>query len=287
MSGPSVARGLVSACHPGPTVVVTLMSAALLLGAGSGWAGALLATAAVLTGQLSIGWSNDWLDARRDRSAARWAKPVVSGAVTERLLRSASFAAATACLLLSLATGLRPGAVHVVAVAFAWAYNLRLKDSLWSWLPYAVSFGLLPLFLVMTLPGAPVAAPWAVGCAALLGAGAHVANVLPDLEDDAATGVRGLPHVLGRRVAGIVAPVVLVAGVAVGVLGTLHAPGGLPALGVLGVLGVAAVAAVLAVDAGVVALTRPRSRAPFGLSMAVAALCVVLLVGSGRAILGG
>src|SRR3712207_7375206 len=32
-----------------------------------------------------------------------------------------------------------------------------------------------------------------------LGVGAHLLNVLPDLEDDAATGVRGLPHVLGPR----------------------------------------------------------------------------------------
>ncbi len=260
------------------------MSAALLAGAGATLGRALLAIAAVLTGQLSIGWSNDWIDAGRDRSVGRWGKPVVSGAVSEGLLRSASLAAATVCAVLSFATGLRPGAVHVVAVAVAWAYNLRLMDSVWSWLPYAVSFGLLPAFLVMTLPGAPLPAAWSVGCAALLGAGAHVANVLPDLEDDAATGVRGLPHALGRRRSGVLAPALLVAGVVVGVLGTFHSPGGLPALGVLGV---GAVAVVLAVDAGVVALTRPQSRTPFGLSMTVAGLCVVLLAGSGRAILGG
>ncbi len=279
MSRGTTLRGLVAACHPGPTAVVTSLSAALLAGIGATWARGLLATAAVLAGQLSIGWSNDWIDARRDLSVGRRDKPVVSGAVSAGLLRSASWAAAGACVVLSFATGARPGLVHVVAVGVAWAYNARLKDSAWSWAPYAVSFGLLPVFLVLTLPGEPRAAAWAVGCAGLLGAGAHVANVLPDLEDDAATGVRGLPHRLGRRVSGVLAPVVLLAGVALGVAGTVRAPGGLPP-GV--VLGVGAVAGVLALDAGLVALRRPRSRAPFALSMAVAALCVVLLVGSGQ-----
>ncbi len=283
MRGTVLARGLVAACHPGPTAVVTVISAVLLAGIGTTWSRGLLATAAVLTGQLSIGWSNDWLDAHRDATVRRFDKPVVSGAVTAGMLRSAAWAAAVGCVVLSFATGLRPGLVHVVAVAVAWSYNARLKDSVWSWLPYAVSFGLLPVFLVLTVPGEAPAA-WAVGCAALLGAGAHVANVLPDLDDDAATGVRGLPHRLGRRASGVLAPVLLVGGVAAAVLGTLHAPGGLPALGVLA-LGV--MAAVLAVDAGAVALTRPMSRSPFALSMAVAGLCVVLLVGSGRSLVAG
>ncbi len=279
----STSRGLVAASHPGPTAVVTTLSAVLLAGAGATAGRGLLATGAVLAGQLSIGWSNDWIDARRDASIGRYDKPVVSGDVSVRLLRSAAWAAAAVCAVLSLATGVLPGLVHLVAVASAWAYNVRLKDSVWSWLPYAVSFGLLPAFLTLTLPSRPLPAAWAVGCAALLGVGAHVANVLPDLEADAETGVRGLPHRLGRRASGVVAPVVLVAGVATGVLGTLHAPGGLPELGVLAV---GVVAALLAVDAGLVAFARPRSRTPFALSMAVAALCVLLLVASGPALIG-
>ena len=37
---------------------------------------------------------------------------------------------------------------------------------------------------------------------AALGAAAHLANVAPDLEDDLATGVRGLPHRMGARAVG-------------------------------------------------------------------------------------
>ena len=59
------------------------------------------------------------------------------------VVRRAALAAAAACVVLSLALGWRAGLTHVAAVAVAWAYNARLKSTPWSWLPYAVSFGLL------------------------------------------------------------------------------------------------------------------------------------------------
>jgi len=275
-----VVAALVLASHPGPTVVVTALSAGLLAGAGASVARGALATAAVLAGQLSVGWSNDWVDAGRDATVGRTDKPVVRGVLAAADLRRAALAAAGVCAVLSWSTGAVPGTVHLVAVAAAWAYNLGLKDSAWSWAPYAVAFGLLPVFLVLTLPGRPLVAPWVVVGAALLGVGAHVANVLPDLEDDAATGVHGLPHRLGRTRASLLAPAVLLAAVGVVVLG----PSGPPtALG--SVLG--ALAGVLAVAAGVVALRRVGSRVPFALSMAVAALCVVLLVAAGTDLVAG
>ncbi|NTW41751.1 MAG: hypothetical protein HGA44_18035 [Cellulomonadaceae bacterium] len=86
---------------------------------------------------------------------------------------------------------------------------------------------------------------------------------------------------VGRTRAGVVAPAALVAAVAVAVLAPER--GGVPAAAAA----IGAVAAVLAVLAGVVALTRARSRAPFSLSMAVAALCVVLLVTAGPALVAG
>ena len=273
-------RGLVAATHPGPAAVVTLLSAALALGAGAPAGTALLATAAVLAGQLSIGWSNDWLDARRDLAVARADKPVVQGRVTAATLRRAALLALGACVVLSLTTGAVPGALHLLAVASAWTYNAVAKRTVLSWVPYAVSFGLLPAFLVLALPGSPVPAPWAVAAGALLGVGAHVANVLPDLDDDAATGVRGLPHRLGRGGSSVAAPVVLGAAVLVVVLGP---PGDPTVPGVAG----AGVAVLLAVAAGVVGVVRPRSRLPFTLSMVVAALCVALLVAAGRHLVSG
>ncbi|MFD6448546.1 UbiA family prenyltransferase [Promicromonospora sp. NPDC060204] len=263
-------RGLVLASHPAPAVVVTALAAGLAAALGSPAGVVTLVAVAVGTGQLSVGWSNDWIDAARDLAVHRADKPVVQGLVTAATLRGAAFAALAVCVVASLAAGLVAGAAHLVAVAGAWAYNARLKSTAWSWLPYALSFGLLAVFVVLAAPGPSVPAAWAVLAAALLGVGAHVANTLPDLEDDAATGVRGLPHRLGRRASGVLAPALLTAAVAVVVVGPAGPPA--PAAWAGGVLAV-----VLAAGAGVVAVTRPRSRAPFALSLCVAVVCVVLL----------
>lgn len=263
-------RGLVLASHPAPAAVVTALAAAMAAALGSGPGRTALVALAVGTGQLSVGWSNDWIDAARDRAVGRADKPVVAGLLTAATLRRGALAALVVCAAASLATGLLPGPVHLAAVAGAWAYNARLKSTAWSWAPYAVSFALLLVFVVLAAPGGRAPAPWAAAAAALLGVGAHVANTLPDLDDDAATCVRGLPHRLGRRTAGVLAPAVLLAAVAVVVAGPAGPPGPLA-------LGCGALAAGLAVAAGAVAAARPRSRAPFALGLAVAVVCVVAL----------
>ncbi|WP_246131046.1 UbiA family prenyltransferase [Cellulomonas aerilata] len=265
------ARALAMACHPGPAVAVTLFAAALAAGVGgSPWTTAGVA-AAVLAGQLSVGWSNDWIDAGRDVAVGRTDKPVATGAVPAATVGGAAAVAALACAGLSFALGWRAGLTHVAAVAVAWAYNARLKGSVWSWLPYAVSFSLLACVVTLALPGRSVPPGWAVAAAGLLGVGAHLANVLPDLEDDAATGVRGLPHRLGRTRTSLLAPVVLLVATASVVAG----PPGPPAAGAWAG---GALAAVLALAAVVVALRRTRSRVPFTAAIAVAAVDVVLLV---------
>lgn len=269
-------RGLVVASHVGPTVVVTALGGGLAAGAGGGAGRVALVTAAVLAGQLSVGWSNDWVDAARDRAVRRTGKPVVAGAVTEEQLRTAAFVAAGATTMLSLAAGPVAGGLHVVAVGWAWAYNLRLKRTAWSWLPYAVSFALLPVFCVLAARGAAPPA-WVPLTGALLGLGAHLVNVLPDLDDDAATGVRGLPHRLGRRATGLLAPVLLLAGVVVAAVG--GAASGWR-------VAVVVAAVVLAVAAGALALRASPGRAPFALSMAVAGTCAVVLVGAGERLAG-
>lgn len=273
--GPAAQVGaLVRASHAGPTVVVTGLSTALAVGLSAPGAVVALVLVVVLAGQLSIGWSNDWLDAARDRAVGRSDKPVVAGAVSASTLRTAAVVAVGVSVLASLPAGAAAAGAHAGVVAMGWAYNVRLKSTAASWLPYAVAFALLPAFVVLALPGDARPAPWLLAVGALLGVGAHLANVLPDLEDDAATGVRGLPHRLGRRATGVLAPAVLSVAVVVAVLGPPGPPHALPA-----VIGVVAV--LTGVVGGVVGLRRPRSRLPFTLAMVVALLCVVALVASG------
>lgn len=218
--------GLAGSCHPGPVVAVTALMAALAVTAGQSAARCVLTAAAVLTGQLSVGWCNDAFDARRDIAAGRRGKPVVDGTVGVTEVWVAAYAALALCVPLSLACGLRAGAVHLTGVAAAWAYDLRLKATAWSWAPYAVGFAALPAFVALALPGQPWPAWWVVTAGALLGVGAHLGDVLPDIRGDLATGVRGWPHRLGPDGTRLLLPVPLVAASAVLVLGPAGPPAG-------------------------------------------------------------
>lgn len=267
-----VVRGLALSCHPGPTVAVTALTTALAAGSGTTLRATVAVALAVLAGQLSIGWSNDWIDAARDRTVARPDKPVAIGLVTETQVRHAAVGALIAAGVLSAALGWRVAVVHLLAVVGSgWAYNLRLKGTWWSWAPYVLCFGMLPSVATLALPGHPFAPGWATGAGALLGLGAHLANVLPDLDDDATTGVRGFPHRLGRTRTVLLAPVALLAATVCVVLG----PRGAPA--VVGWMGLG-LAAALAGTAAAVALKTPRSRLPFRLTIGVAVVDVALLI---------
>ncbi|MTB71568.1 hypothetical protein GGG17_06200 [Arsenicicoccus sp. MKL-02] len=193
----SVLRLLAATCHPGPTVVVTGLATALAAGCGLPRRRVLLVGATVLSGQLTIGWGNDLVDAGRDRVAGRVDKPLASDPAAARVVRRALGVATGACLLLSGRCGGAAGVVHVVlVVGSGWAYNAGLKRSTASILPYAVAFGGLPHVPHLTR-GGPRHGPaplWQTVAGALLGCSAHLLNVLPDLDDDAATGVRGYPH---------------------------------------------------------------------------------------------
>ena len=263
---------LLLACHPGPTAAVSALAGVLAVGSGGGGRSVLI-VAAVLAGQLSVGWSNDWVDAGRDAAVGRPDKPVADGRVAVGTVRGAAIAAAAACVVLSLLLGRAAGVVHLAAVASAWAYNLGVKRTAWSWAPYALSFGLLPMALALALPGRPTAAWWAMAAGALLGVGAHGANVLPDLLDDVATGVRGLPHRVGATSTAVGSACVLLAATVL----LVSAPAGGVTTG-----GAVALALAIVVTAfgTVVALRDSRSRLPFVAAIVVAGVDVALLVGS-------
>ena len=262
-------KGLALACHPGPTVAVTGLVTAVAWSAGRSLAGCLLVAATILTGHLSIGWSNDAIDAARDTIVNRKDKPVVRGLVSRRTLAVAAGLMLAVTVPVSLANGIAAGLVHLLFVACAWAYNLGLKSTVISWLPYAVAFGGLPSFV--TLGTSDTWAPWwATTAAALLGVGAHLANVVPDLQDDLATGVRGWPHRLGTY-ARLLAPLPLAAATALLVI----APPG--PIGLVGWLA-------LAVAGGLLVVIVAWREAPFLVTIAIAGVSVAALVLRGGAL---
>ncbi|MGA9749990.1 MAG: UbiA family prenyltransferase [Nocardioides sp.] len=256
---------LVRAAHPGPALAVTALVALLAWHAGLDAGTLTLVVAAVLAGQLSIGWSNDLIDAARDRQVGRADKPLVTGSLDTRAVAIACVAALVAAVALSSALGLVAGLVNLLLhVGGGWAYNLGLKATAWSWVPYAVAFGALPAVVALAA-GDPVA--WSACVAGgLLGVGAHLLNALPDLDDDAATGVRGLPHRLGTRWAAPVAVVVLAVATVV-VVGAAPVSG--PAATWLPIAAVAALSAVA---------LRSSGRTAFRAAVGIALVDVLVLV---------
>lgn len=279
MGGPdSYAVNLLRCAHPGPALGVTVVGFLLARAAGLDLPRALLVSAAVATGQLSIGWSNDWRDRDRDRTNGRTDKPLANDAIPARIVGAAALIAAVGCAALSLAIGAVPGVLHLTAVAAAWAYNFWLKATLASVLPFAVAFGLLPAFVVAAAPGQPMAPYWLVLSGALLGSGAHFANVVPDLDDDLATGVRGLPHRIGAGPAAATGAALLLAATAVLAFGRPGPPG---VIGWLA-LALAVPAAAAAAAAGFVRL-ESRRRAFAGV-VVLAVLDTALLVLGGASL---
>jgi 4-hydroxybenzoate polyprenyltransferase len=222
--------------------------------------------------QLSIGLSNDWLDAARDREAGRRDKPVASGEIPVATVRVAALGAAALAVLVSLALGPPFAVAHLIALGGGWAYNAWLKHGPLSPLPYVVAFGLLPLLATLALAQPAWAAWWAMLAGSLLGVAAHVANVLPDLADDAATGVRGLPHRLGRVGATLLGGVALAGAATALALGIgLDSPVALTGLGLS-----------LAASVAAVVFALRGSRWGFRFVILAALIDVVLLVVAGE-----
>jgi 4-hydroxybenzoate polyprenyltransferase len=266
---------LARASHPAPTLAVTVFSALLAASAGTPLRTGVLLVAAVFAGQLSIGWSNDRIDAARDRAVGRSDKPVAAGAVGERTVEIAVALAVAACVALSSALGWRAALTHLGAVACGWLYNIWLKSTPLSWLPYAVAFAALPAVATLALPTPAAPAAWVLTAGALLGCAAHLANVVPDLAEDDRTGVRGLPHRLGARGSLGLAAVLLLCASVVVALGPRRPPLLVSWIG----LGIDVVLVLATVPA---LLRSAGSRLPFRGILAVVGIDLALLLATGR-----
>ncbi len=248
-----VVRDVVSACHPVPAAAVTGFAAALAGAAaprGERCTAALRTAAAVGLGQLAIGWANDAVDAPLDAAAGRTDKPVAAGRLPRGVVGALAVVATAAAVPASLGLDghraggpVAPGRLHLAVLTAALGYDLGLKRTAASPLPYLAFFGALPAVAVGAA-GRP--APRLLCAAAgLLGLAGHLANTVPDAEADAATGVRGLPQRLGPRASRVGAALGVAAADAVLLTGRWRELAPVPravlvAAGVLGAVGAAA-----------------------------------------------
>jgi 4-hydroxybenzoate polyprenyltransferase len=265
-------QALIITSHPGPSLAITALTTLLAAQAAPHGIGPVLTAPSLLAQQLSIGWSNDACDAARDTAASRADKPIARGDIGVRAVWTAAAAAAAAGLAMAFAISPLTGALFALMAVLGWAYNLGLKSSLTSGALYLLGFGLLPAYAASTLPGEPAPRWPIIVAAALLGLGAHFANVLPDLAGDRAAGVGGLPQrVAAWRGPGAVraaALILLLAASAVLLVGTTRRWVAIPALAAALLLAVASV--------------RGSGRVPFLAAIGIAAVDVVLFAAGGE-----
>jgi 4-hydroxybenzoate polyprenyltransferase len=205
-------KGLLKAAHFGPTLIVTAISFAFAT--YYWWEGpAYVIAFGVFTGQLVVGWSNDLYDFSDDLKHQRTKKPLVSGLITKQYLQKwlrfmlpFSF---VANLLGPL--GIKGGLVYMLGIACGVAYNFHFKFNLLSPLPYAIAFAALPSSVVISKDLNPPL--WMLLGGALFGMAAHFINVIKDMDQDQASGIKGLPQQLGKTKSIAAAVILIVQGI--------------------------------------------------------------------------
>ena len=201
--------GLAKASHFGPSLLVTALSyffAQLYWQPGS----ALIIALGFFSGQLIVGWSNDLIDYADDLSHQRMNKPLVAGLISRKFLQSWLAVMIPVALVINLfgPLGFVGGGLSIFAIIWALGYNFYFKFNIFSPLPYAVAFAILPSCMAFSQDRTPPTWMWLGG--ALFGMAAHFLNVLKDMNQDHASGIKGLPQRCGKT-GSIIAAMILIA----------------------------------------------------------------------------
>ena len=200
---------LLNACHLGPTLTVTITS--FLLATNLWWEGpAYIIAFGVFLGQLLVGFTNDLTDYQDDLKHNRLNKPLVTGRITEKQLRTAIKIVAPLAVVVNVfgPLGIKGGLIYLFGVGMGISYNLYFKSTLLSPLPYAIAFAALVACIVVATDRNPPL--WLMAAASLLGVAAHFANVLKDLDQDLTSGIKGFPQRLGKKYSRVIVSTLLI-----------------------------------------------------------------------------
>jgi len=211
-------RGLLKASHFGPTLIVTAISFAFAT--YYWWEGpAYVIAFGVFTGQLVVGWSNDLYDFDDDLKHQRTKKPLVSGLITKQYLQKWLRFMLPFSFIANLLgpLGLKGGSVYMLGIACGVAYNFYFKFNFLSPLPYAIAFAALPSSVVISKELNPPL--WMLLGGALFGMAAHFINVIKDMDQDQASGIKGLPQQLGKTKSIAAAAVLIALGIVALIVG--------------------------------------------------------------------
>jgi 4-hydroxybenzoate polyprenyltransferase len=216
--------GLVRLVHPFPSILDGVVVSAVALLAGASTVDALRLGVAMSSLQFGIGATNDLVDAPRD-AGHKPGKPIPAGLIGRPTALGVAAAAFVLGLLLSAASGPALAVLALVVIGIGLGYDLVLKGTPWSWVPFAVGIPILPVFGWLGTAGTlPAVFGLLVPVAVAAGAALAIANALADVERDLAAGAASIATALGPRrawaiQAGLILAIVVVAGVSAAALG--------------------------------------------------------------------
>lgn len=162
----------------------------------------------VLCVQAAIAGVNDYTNRYLDAAGER-AGPLVRGLIQPWEALTVPIGLAAVMLVAVGSLGVVPLLLACALLVLGLLCGLYFKGSLVSAALYAVYVPLVPLLAWSVFGRWQPFLPWIVPLGAVAGVGLHVAGSVPDVEREAAIGLRGLPHRLGMRRCEIVACVTI------------------------------------------------------------------------------
>jgi 4-hydroxybenzoate polyprenyltransferase len=264
--------------HPFPSLLDGLVSAAAAVLAGAPPIDALRLGLAMTALQSGIGATNDVVDAPRD-AGRKPGKPIPAGLVTPAAARAIAITGFVAGLLLSAPSGPAVVGLAAAVIAIGLLYDLGLKGTAWSWLPFAIGIPILPVFGWLGATGSfPPTFALLVPIAIAAGAALAISNGLVDVERDRAAGASSVAIAIGPDRAWAV-QFALIVGVGMAAVASMAAWGRPPAdLGLVAVPALVATVAAVGARAGG-ALRRERAWEAEAVGLAVLAVSWLWVAG--------
>lgn len=192
---------LIELFHPIPVLLTVLGAAAFAVIAVHGHPQpALLGriVAVTLLSQVAVAVYNDLRDHDLDLVACPW-RAIPSGVVSPATAATVAALMAAGAVLIALTLGPLSAGLVGLGTALGLAYSRWFKTSVLSWLPFALAFPLLPIW-VLLVSRVATANLWTV---AIIGApiavAIHLADAAPDRHTDATHGSAGLATRLTAR----------------------------------------------------------------------------------------
>ena len=185
----------------------------------------------MLLAQFSISALNDWADADLDAKAGR-RRPIPLGVLPRSTALLAAVVFAVAAMVASAFSGFGPApfALVLIGIGCGWAYDVKLKRTPVSFLPFALAFPLMPVWVGVIAGHALSSLGLIFLAGAPLATAINLADAIPDLQADRAAGVRTVAVALGTPRAELAAAALLLTGSMVAITQAIPRGNALPAV---------------------------------------------------------